>query len=198
METEQFIIEVEEHLGVGDIRGATDIFYTHFSHLSDLEASRQISTVLYKQYTNYRSGFLAMLLEGIIRKNPNLAHVGYPENFLFKLCVILGSRDFYECFIEEAVEPLLKDKSKYEKEEYYTDLYITTEKLVDHLFTGYAPCLKGKDYNGAYSTLEDNVNVVIIHKEDYDIMEKVMEDYNRIIGKRNIISDLTKKINSDD
>lgn len=163
--------------------------------LSDFEASKQLSGLILNEYTTFRSGHLANLLETIIRKRPELAQVNYPENFIFKLCVISGSKDLYECFIEEAAEPFLKKKNEADKDEYYIDLYSTALKLTDLFFPQYVKAIKGMDYNGAFSTLESNENVLLINRENYEVMEKVVEDYNRIVGRRDILSDLEKRMN---
>lgn len=194
MNTEQIIQEIEKHLGTANMKGATETIFRHFEGLSDFEKSNQIVNVLYKQYTNFRSGMIAVLMEGIIRKAPNLAQVNFPENFLFKLCVITGSKDLYECFIEEAVEPYLENKSEDEKWDYYTELSIVAQKLNDHFFSQYDPYKKGMHYNSALPLHESNRNELAIHREDYDVMEEIIENYNRIIGRRDIINALEEKM----
>ncbi|MEI6627540.1 MAG: UDP-N-acetylmuramate dehydrogenase, partial [bacterium] len=44
----------------------------------------------------------AKMMEIIIRKRPNLAMLQFPENYLFRVAVLRGSTDLYECYIEEA------------------------------------------------------------------------------------------------
>ena len=198
MTEEQIKMEIELHLGVGDIKGAIGRLDSFFSSLPDFEASKQISEVILKLYSYFRAGLFGVFLEFIIRKRPNLAQVNYPENFLFKLCVITGSKDFYKCFIEEAAEPFLKDKNEEEKMEYYLDLHIISLKLNDLFFPEYEPYLKGLHYNGAFASPEGNDNVVLIHRGDYDIMEEIIENYNRIVGRRLIVDDLEKKASGEE
>ncbi len=197
MNTEQIIKEIEKHLATADKKGATDTFCRHLEGLSDFEKSRKAAEILYKQYTNFRSGMIAMLMEGIIRNSPNIAQVNFPENFLFKLCVITGSKDLYECFVEEAVEPYLENKSEDEIWDYYTELSIVAKKLNDHFFSHYEPYKKGIHYNSALPLHEENRNELAIHREDYVVMEEIIENYNRIIGRRDIINALEEKMDID-
>ena len=193
METEQIIAEIEELLDFADVEGAVMQLMDYCSNLSDLEASKLIFEVIGRQYNNFKSDMLAAFLEVIIRRSPNLAQVNYPDNFLFKLCVTTGSMDLYDCFVEEAAERFLKGKSEEEIEDYYTDLYAVSLDLSELFFPKYDLCLKGQDYNGAFATMSDDDDVMLINREDYYKMEETIEYYNRIVGRRDIVDDLEKR-----
>ena len=185
--------EIKECIDYGNFTVVDVLIDELLTDLSDFEASKQLSALILNEYTTFRSGHLAELLETIIRTRPELAQVNHPENFLFKLCVTTGSRDLYDCYIEEAVVPFLEDKDDDEKSVYYIDLYATAMKLTDHFFPNYIQCIKGMDYNGAFSTLDNNENVMLINREDYEIMEGLVENFNRIVGRRDIVSDLDER-----
>lgn len=195
MRAQKLMKEIIECLDYRDFKSIDNKIDELSGMMPDIELSKLFSEFIYSEYTTFRAGYLAALLETIIKKKPELAQVNHPENFLFKLCIVTGSKDLYECFIEEAAEPFLKKKKKDDKDEYYIDLYATAIKLTDFFFPGYTKTIKGMDYNGAFSTMENNANICLINREDYEIMENVVENYNRIIGRRDIVSDLEKRTN---
>ena len=195
METEEILNEIKECIDNGDFTSLDILFDELLELLSDFEASKQLSNLMLKEYTTFRSGHLAQLLEIIIRTKPELAQINHPENFLFKLCVTTGSKDLYECYIEEAVVPFLEHKDEDETTEYYMDLICTATTLTDYFFPNYVQCINGTDYNGAFSTIGSNETVLLINREDFEVMENVVENYNRIVGRRDILSDLEKRMN---
>jgi hypothetical protein len=136
---------------------------------------------------------MAGLLQMMVRDNPQLALLKFPENFLYRLVIVKGSVDLYECFIEEAVEPFLKDKDEDDQLDYYADLFTTAMQLNDFFFPEYTQCIKGMDFNGIFATYENNSDVSLIHTEDFKTMDDVVEKYNTIIGRRDIIIDLEKR-----
>lgn len=196
MNTEQVIQEIEEYLGTADMKGATETIFRHLEGLPDFEKGEQIANVLYKQYTHFRADFLALFMERIIWKNPNLAQVNFTENFLFMLCVTTGSKDLFDCFVEKAVEPFLQDKNEDEKCDYYIELSSKAYNLTEDLFPHYEDRKKGMHYNSAFQTSEDNGNVLLIHREDYDVMQEIIVNYNQIIGRRDIIKAIEERISA--
>ena len=197
MNTEQIIQEIEEHLNKGDIKSATKALYNHYEGFSDFDMCKEISGILYKQYKHWRSELIALLLEKIIRMNPNIAQVNFPDNFLFKLCITTGSMDMYECFIEEAVEPFLKDESEDVKWDYYAELSNIAHSLNDYFFPNYDRYEYGVDYKGAFAVYEKNSDFFIIEKDDYYAMEEVVETFNKIVGRRDVVAKLDEKLNED-
>jgi hypothetical protein len=159
----------------------------------DNSASLALSKRLYNRFNFYKSGAIAKMLETIIRIRPELAMVKYPENYFFRMAVSCGSIDIYECYIEEAIIPYLVGKTEDEVVECYLDLYLKALKLTEASFPEYVQCLKGRDFNGAFSRYEKDEAIALIHQEDYEIMHDIVEKYNTIIGQRDILNDLNKR-----
>lgn len=161
--------------------------------VSEEDASRDFAEYIYRNYTTVRADAMASLMQMMIQTNPNLALLKFPVNFLFRAVVIKGSIDLYKCFIEEAVEPFLKGKKEEKRLDYYLDLYSTAIQLNDQFFPQYTQCIKGLDFNGAFADVGNNPDICLINKKDYDILDDVVEKYNAIIGRRDIINDLEER-----
>ena len=52
-----------------------------------------------------------------------MALINYPENHFFKIILITGSLDLFECFVEEAIEPYLKKSNKEEAKIFFDRAY---------------------------------------------------------------------------
>ena len=85
----------------------------------------------------------------------------------------------------------MKRANKIKKEENYIQLYSYVENFCEQMLPQYKRELKGTDYNGAYG--DYNETSVVINSEDYRIMDDVVERYNAIIGRAEIMRDLMKK-----
>lgn len=194
MKKEQVLHEIEDCLIRYDFRGLELNIDKLIDVSSEIDACVVLSQLLLKKYTTYSADATAKLMETIIRKKPNLALLEFPSNYFFRLSIICGSMDLYECYIEEAIEPYLKGKDEDEISNCYFELYEIANEIDDTLFAKEVPCVKGMDFNGAFAPYEGNSDVVLINREDYEIMNNVVEKYNAIIGRRNIISDLNKKM----
>jgi hypothetical protein len=193
MKKEELFENLDECYSYADKKGLLENIQEYQKDISEEDASRDFAEYIYLKYTTYKADALAGLLQMMIRDNPNLALLKSPENFLYRLVIIKGSVDLYECFIEEAVEPFLKGKDEDDQLDYYMDLYTTAIQLNDHFFPTYVKCVKGMDFNGIFSTYEENPAVSLIHTEDFETMDDVVEKYNTIIGRRDIIADLEKR-----
>jgi hypothetical protein len=154
------------------------------------EASKDITEFILSKYRSFNADSMAGLMKIAISYNPQIALLRFPENYLFRLAVIKGSMDLYECFIEEAVAPYLASKSQDEAGDYYTELYSVAINLNDMFFPQYAPCIKGLDFNGAFGHNDTALGISQIHTSDYELMNDAVEKYNTIIGRRDIIADL--------
>lgn len=183
---EEFSIAIDE----GYMSEIDSMLDTLLIVLGPSKAANELSELMFKKYTTFKSNLLSVVLEKALRKDVNLAHVHYPQNPLFKLCFLTGSEELFDCFLEEAAEKIVSDKSSEEASMYYFDLYTVAIQLNDLFFDKFTRCVKGMDYNGAFSTLNENDNVVLINREDYDILEDVTEQYNKIVGRRDIIKRL--------
>jgi hypothetical protein len=193
MNKEELIENLDECYSYGDKKGLLQNIEEYQKNVSEEEASRDFAEYIYLKYTTYKADALAGLLQMMIKSNPNLAFLKFPENFLYRLVIIKGSVDLYDCFIQEAIEPYLKDKDEDDQLDYYMDLYTTAIQINDHFFPTYVQCIKGEDFNGAFGTYEENAAVSLIHTEDFKTMDDVVEKYNTIIGRRDIIADLEKR-----
>jgi hypothetical protein len=105
MTTETLLLEINEQVLNGELGGLEENTRLLVKQTSELEANQKLAEVLYRNYSQYKSSYLAKVLETIIRINPRLALVDHPNNFLFKAAIITGSVEMYECYIEEAVQP---------------------------------------------------------------------------------------------
>lgn len=53
------------------------------------------------------------------------------------------------------------------------------------------------DFNGVFARYEKDNSIALIHQEDFEIMDDVVEKYNSIVGRRDILADLEKRYNVD-
>ena len=143
-------------------------------------ASEDLATFLLTEYTSAKSDFIAQLMEVVIRCNPNLALINFPENHFFKIAMVSGSMDLFDCYIVDVVEPHLENASEEECKEYYNELLKLGVKM-NRLFSDqYQLKIKGFDFNGAF-TVNPDTGIASIHKEDFDIMDDIVNRYNTIV-----------------
>ena len=157
------------------------------------EACKDIAEFIYLKYTTFNADTMAGFMEIAIKHKPEIAQLRFPENYLFRAAIIKGSKDLYDCFIEEAVEPYLASKNEEETADYYTELYSVAYNLNEHFFPQYVPCVKGMDFNGAFGHNSTGPGIAQIHISDFEVMNHVLEKYNTIIGRRDIIADLEER-----
>ena len=153
-----------------------------------------MATRLFARYITHKADSTAKLMEVIIRQKPRLSMFKFPANDMFRAAIARGSVDLYECYIEEAIEPHLQGKTEDKQTDCYLELFNTAEDLTLELFSQYQRCVKGTDFNGAFARYEKNENVALIHQEDFQIMDDVVENFNAIIGRRDILKDLNKRM----
>jgi hypothetical protein len=192
MNKEELFDKIDDCFQYADMNGIENAMQSYASAHSDEQTSTDIAEYIYKRFTTHRADAMAALLQLTIRTNANLALLNYPKNYLFKLTVLRGSVDLYSCYIEEAIKPFLTNKSEDEQMEYYADLYGVAYNLNDDFFDKYIPCVKGMDFNGIFSH-SDNPELSLIHTTDFEVMDDVVEKYNTIIGRRDILKDLEDK-----
>ena len=87
----------------------------------EANTSQDLSMFIVREYRAAKADILAELMEMIIKYNPNLALIYYPENHFFKICIVSGSVALFQCYMEQAIEPHLENLSKEEYKEYYTN-----------------------------------------------------------------------------
>ena len=194
MKKEEILEGIDDCMLRCDAKGLADNVDELLKVLKQEEACYELANRLFARYTTYKADSTAKLMEVIIRQKPRLAMLKFPENDMFRAAILRGSMDLYECYIQEAIEPFLKGKSEGKSLECYVDLSLVAEKLVEEFFPEYVRCVKGMDFNGAYMRSVDNPNAVLINHEDYEIMDEVVEKYNTILGRRDILKDLIKRM----
>lgn len=193
MNRDIFFETLNEHYNHGARREIQKTFENHIDQ-SDIEvACEDIAEYIYSRYSSFNADAMAGLMEMAIKHNPQIALVNFPDNYLFHLTLLTGSVDLYECFIEEAIEPHLQSKNEDEAADYYSELYIVASKVNDKFFPEYKRCIKGLDFNGAFSRDDIRPGIAQINTSDYEIMNEVVEKYNTIIGRRDIIADLEER-----
>jgi hypothetical protein len=194
MSKEELFEKLNDCYDYGDKQGMVVNIVKYQQNVSVEEASRDLAEYIYLKFTTYKADAMAGLMQMMLEVNPNFALLKFPENYFFRLAVIRGSMDLFDCFIEEAIEPFLKGKDEDEKSDYYVELYTVASNLNDHFFPHYVPCVKGMDYNGIFGVYENNASVSLINTEDYEILDEVVEKYNTIIGRRDIVKSLEEKM----
>lgn len=192
MTKEEILIEMDECLDSGSTSGFKEQVENLLKIHSDEEVSLIIAQYLSEKYTAFKADGLATYLAIAIQKRPNIAVINHPENPLFKLGIIRGSKDLYDCYMEEAVLPFLSLAIADEHMDHYYELLAIAEKMDEMIFVKYEARLKGMHYNGAIPG--EQPHLVRINKADYEIMEDVMEHFNAIIGRREILKDLNRRI----
>ncbi len=188
----EIFTEMDECLDGASISGFKEQVGNLLKIHNDEEASLIIAQYLMEKYSAFRAEGLATYLEVAIQKRPNLAMVNNPENPHFKLAVIRGSKELYDCYMEEAVQPILANVNSDEHVDYYYELLGVAEKMDEMIFENYEPRIKGLHYNGAIPG--DQPHLVRINKDDYEVMEDLVEQYNGMIGRREILKDLNNRI----
>lgn len=193
MTKEEIYLEMDVCLKVGSLSCFEEQVDRVLKHFDTREASTILAFYISKNFTTYKADSMAGLLQSMIWKDPALAQINHPENPLFKATVICGSVDLYECYMEEAVEPYLKDKDEDTAIDYYMELQLTATSLTDYLFQKYNPLIKGVHFNGGIHQ-EDNKHLLSIPHEDFEQMDTVVENFNAILGRRDILKDLEGRV----
>lgn len=193
MNKNTFFETLEDHFNHGARSKVIETVQQYIDETDLEEACKDIAEFIFSKYTTFNADAMAGFMEIAIKHKPEIAQLRFPENYLFRLAVIKGSKDLYDCFIEEAVEPHLESKNEEESADYYTELLSVAHNLNDHFFPKYVPCVKGMDFNGAFGHNDAAPGISHIHTSDFEIMNDVVEKYNTIIGRRDIIADLEER-----
>lgn len=196
MQDKELLSQIKETIVNFNLPGFKKKLATLISNVGVQVACEKLAEILYHNYTRYKADAQATFLEAAIKLDAKIALVNHPENSLFKLTILRGSKDLYDCYMEEAVIPYLKINKSTEPDLFYGELLDTAETISASFLPKYVECIKGMDYNGAFGIYNEDENVVVIHKEDYETLEDVAEKYNTIIGRRIIIDDLNIKFSS--
>lgn len=100
--------------------------------------------------------------------------------------------DLFDCYTEEAIEPHLENATEGEYKDYYTKLLHLGAQLNTIFFDQYELQIKGQDFNGAVSNGSES-RLLSIHKEDFEMIDDIVNKYNTIVGRRDILKALMTK-----
>lgn len=191
---QEILDEMYNCLDYADLNGFEMEVQTFLNSTDENTASQDLATFILSEYRAERADTMAKLMEIILQCNPNLALINYPENHFFRIVMITGSLDLFECYTEEVIEPFLASATEEAYKEYYTKLLHLGARL-NTLFTDqYEPQLKGIHFNGSFATDDMHSNVALVNQEDYEIMCDIIDKYNTIIGRRDVIKALMEKV----
>ena len=183
------IEKMNDCLDYADLKGFEEQVNGYIKSFGVAIACQDLSVFLVKHYTAARADTIAKQLEIIIQCNPELALINYPENQIFRVVMITGSIELFNCYTEKAIEPHLVNASKEERKTYYQKLLQLGVQLNQLFSDQYHSIIKGMDYNGAFSQ-DSETGVVSIHGEDYEIMNDTINKFNTIVGRREVITEL--------
>ena len=190
----QILSKLEKCAGTNDLQGFSSYIDELLLVTDVTNASLLLSAFLLNRHTTSNSKDTAKLLEIILNSNDELAMINFPDNCFFQTAVLKGSVELYECYMEEAIESYLYDKTEDEAYTCYMNLNTIAERYNDLIFDRIPKYIKGKDFKSAVSKYDKDPNLVLIDENDIEIMEKVIENYNGILGRRDILKDLELRI----
>jgi predicted phosphohydrolase len=163
------------------------------TEVAEDKAAEILSEIISKQYTRMNADYLAIFLEIALKQDFNIAIESHPTNQIFALVIIKGSIDLWDCYKEVGIEPHLTNLTAADQQIFYKELLKIAANLNESIIGDYNELVKGRHYNGAFGEDQTYENAVLINIEDYRRMEEVVEAFNSIIGRRNILKDLMKK-----
>lgn len=193
MGKEEILMEIEEAVVYADLVELDRLLDLYLSIETEDEASKTLAMILYSNYTTFKENHTVRMMEILIRKSSNLATLRESENFLFRIAVLRGSVKLYNCFIREGIEPFLSEREPEAREDYYSKLAAVAEMLSGVLFKKYSRYVKGVDFHGAIEAAEGNKELIMVNRDDYELMDDIVEKYNTIVGRRDIIKNLIKR-----
>ena len=132
-------------------------------------------------YTSFKADCRAKFLEIALRHTPEWGKFGGVKNPLFRASFTIGSIDLYECFIEEV--PGLD-------EDFFVEAYGDFTNMQEQLMDRYQIVLKGREYNSGV-TINNRRSIDL---EDFEVINRTMEDYNAIVNRYKIIKDIEKRM----
>jgi hypothetical protein len=193
MNKEELLQEIKECIFHCDLSGLATNVEKLLKVVKKDEACKELITLLNNNYTSFRAEATAKMMEVILRVNPAIGKLEFPDNYFYRLALIKGSYDLYECYIEEIINSLINDKTQEEIIECFIDLHTVADAYNETIFSKYSKVQKGMHFNGAFGRHESNENVVLVNSEDYNIMDDAVEKYNSIVGRRDILKDLLRR-----
>ena len=194
MNDKQILLQLETSANNNDFQSFENHLSELFKVTDDDNASLLLSAFLMNRYSSATAPEVSKLLELIINKNPELAMINFPDNCFFQAAVLRGSFELYQCYMDEAIESYLYDKSSDEAYKCYMNLNTVADRYNALIFERLPIYVKGKDFKGAVSTFKEDDSLVLINDNDLDFMERIIENYNGILGRRDILKDLESRL----
>ena len=194
MTDKQLLLQLENCADTNDFKGFEKYLEELFKVTDDTNASLLLSAFLMNRFTSATATEVAKLLELIINTNPELAMINFPDNCFFQAAVLRGSFELYQCYMDEAIESYLYDKSSDEAYKCYMNLNTVADRYNALIFERLPKYIKGKDFHGAVSVHDEEESLSIIKDNDLDFMERTIENYNGILGRRDILKDLEARL----
>lgn len=191
MELEELTEALNECLDYGDKDCFNEKVDVLLNKVNEERAAELLASYLYHRYTTSKADSIAGLMEMIIRKNMNLGFINFPDNNLFRVAILHGSVDLFDCYNEEFCQPYIKKNKKIDAAELYIDLIAVVEHYIQEQTEQEQPVIKGVHFNGAFGKSEEFPNAVLINNEDYEQMNATVEKYNALVGRKAIL----KKMN---
>jgi hypothetical protein len=192
MELQELTEALNECLDYGDKTCFSEKIDLLLNQVNEERATELLATYLYNRYTSYKADSIAGLMEIIIRKNLNVGLVNFPDNNLYRVAVLHGSVNLFDCYLEEFCQPFLKKNESIDAVEFYIALVSVVNFYKEKEEEILLPLVKGMDFNGAFGELDEYPNAVLINKEDYEVMNTIVEKYNAIVGRMKILKKLNQ------
>lgn len=194
MSKEEILREIENAMVEFQEKKLKTLVESFLQTTEEEEASRALAFRLYRIYTSLRADAIAKLMEIILRTKRRLGMTEFPENPFFQICVLAGSKDLYDCYVEEIIDPFLASNKE---EDIANDVWISLvsvgNKIHEDVFKNYTPIIRGLHFSGPFGSVDGSPGATNIHREDFEIMNGVVEKYNAILGRRDILKDLNKR-----
>tara|TARA_A100000171_G_scaffold46746_1_gene51928 strand:+ start:19023 stop:19613 length:591 start_codon:yes stop_codon:yes gene_type:complete len=180
-------------LDCGDRKKFEELLKKYLEKTDNKEASEDLAMLFLHEYTLQKADYLAAFLEIIFKAKKELALVNMPENPFFKLSIIRGSTDLFECYMEEGINEFLETLNRKERKKYFDELLKVAAHYNAKFLNEYKVQIKGMHYNGGINHDTDG-RLLNIHKEDFEMMQDMVDKYNTIVGRRDIMTLLMKEV----
>lgn len=191
---QKIIREIHEDIYTGHLPGFKSNLDLLLAESSEEEVAKELAQIFCKEYSLYKADYIATFLQIALRRCPNLGLINLPDNILFRAVMITGSKDIYDCYLEEGLLPYFAKNKSVDTEKLYIQLYGVATELNDLTFNELKMVKKGSDYSSAVFDPKVSENFLLIGKEDYQAIELGLSNYNAILGRKLIVKDLETRM----
>jgi hypothetical protein len=180
--------QLEYHIENQNYQGFITSSLNILKNEETFEACKQICEVLLNCYQTDNAKLIVEILESIFSENPEIVdNLKKVENPLLLLCVFTGSEEIYKWYCKCILDPLISQLDEFEVSDYYMKLYTYFEKTNEILFDNYLPMIPDIDWIGI------NAINAILFEPEYNKIKAIIENYNKIIGRRIIFKDISER-----